>query len=401
VSRSRQRVDQTNKILANQTQLNTAFASGGLRHDLAAGIELLREEQLTRGTGTTAQTIDGVRYAAIAAPAANLYRPNADDVLGVPYLTGADTEGRTTTAAAYVFDTLSIGPAWKLSAGLRAERYETESVVGAIANGSVTRTPLEDEGTLVSWNLGAVYKPNESGSIYAAIANAKTPPGGLNFTLSAAPANQANAALDPQETTNVELGTKWDLLDQKLNVAAAVYRAENKGQVTQDPVTRAVAQEGKTRVEGIELSAVGHLTNAWQVSAGIAKMKTRAIDLVTVNANTGVVTVTDAVRWSPDLTATLWTSYTFNGLTLGGGARYVSEQKRVVTVGAPRSNMAVIPAYTVADFVAGYRVSKLLNLQLNVYNLFDREYISTLNNGGSRMKLGAPRSVALTATFSF
>lgn len=86
-----------------------------------------------------------------------------------------------------------------------------------------------------------------------------------------------------------------------------------------------------------------------------------------------------------------------------GGARYVSDQKRVVSAGTDLSttNMPKIPSYWVADMMAAYKVSKQLNLRLNVYNLFDREYISTLNNGGGRMVLGTPRSAMFSANFQF
>ncbi len=81
----------------------------------------------------------------------------------------------------------------------------------------------------------------------------------------------------------------------------------------------------------------------------------------------------------------------------------MGEQKRVVTTNAnlATENMPVIPAYTVADVMAAYKVNKNTNLRLNVYNVFDEEYISTLNNSGARMTLGAPISAAITAEFSF
>jgi catecholate siderophore receptor len=55
----------------------------------------------------------------------------------------------------------------------------------------------------------------------------------------------------------------------------------------------------------------------------------------------------------------------------------------------------------VADAMAAYRVNDNLNLRLNLYNLFDEEYIATLNNSGARMVLGAPRSAMLSSEFSF
>jgi catecholate siderophore receptor len=108
------------------------------------------------------------------------------------------------------------------------------------------------------------------------------------------------------------------------------------------------------------------------------------------------------VRWTPNLSGTLWTSYTFGAFTIGGGARYLSEQKRTVTVVAtPQNGLAEIPDYWVADAMLAYRVNQNVNVRLNVYNLFDEEYIETLNNGGSRARLGQPRSAMLTGEFTF
>ncbi len=412
ITRSRQRVDQTNEVLANQTSLNTRLQTGGIQHDLSAGLELIYESQLTRGTGTTTQTIRGVNYTAIAVPVANLYNPNVADVMGTPYLTGVDTEGKTTTKAIYVNDTLTVNDALKVSAGLRTEHYSLSTNSGTIvtaanlaqfpgyAVGGVAPNALRDSDWITSWNLGAVYKLAPNGTLYAGLGNSLTPPGSANFTLSAS--GQASGTAEPQETTNYEFGTKWDLLDRRLALTAAVYRTENDKQVTQDPLTQASLQAGKTRVEGIELAAVGQITNFWQISAGLQTMKTQQLNQQSVNATSGAVTVTDGVRWSPEFSATLWTSYQLGEFTIGGGVRHTGEQKRVVTV----SNLATqntpnLPAFTVVDLMGAWRVNKSLNLQLNVSNVTDEVYMAALNNGGSRMVLGAPRAVTLSARFLF
>jgi catecholate siderophore receptor len=268
--------------------------------------------------------------------------------------------------------------------------------------GAIVPSNLSASDWLTSWNIGAVYKLAPNATLYAAAANSLTPPGSANFTLSAT--GQAGTAAEPQETSNYEFGTKWELLDKRLNLSAALYRSENDKQVTQDPVTLASVQGGKTRVEGIELSAVGQITNFWQVTAGLQTMKTKQINQQAFNATTGVRTDTDGVRWSPEFSATLWTSYQWNDFTIGGGVRHTGEQKRVITVvgaGASAGNTPKLPAYTVADLMAAYRVNKNINLQLNVANLADKVYMSALNNGGSRLFLGSPRSVTLTGRFSF
>lgn len=405
ITRSRQRVDQTNEILANQTSLNTSFTLAGIKHDLATGIELMHEQQLSLGSASTTQTINGVAFAGptaaqTAALQANLYAPDANVTLYTPYFTGADSEGKATTQAIYAFDTLTLTDALKVNAGLRYEHFTISTLSSAIANSSITRTPLRLGDWITSWNVGATYKLADNGTVYAAAANSLTPPGSANFTLSAT--GQAASSAQPQEASNYEVGTKWELLDKRLNLSAALYRTENDKQVTTDPVTLASVQGGKTRVEGIELAAVGQITNFWQVTAGLQTMKIKQLNQQSVAS--GVTTVTDGVRWSPEFSATLWTSYQWNDFTLGGGVRHTGEQKRVITVAAPNAtpaNTPNLPAYTVVDLMAAYRVSKTVNLQLNVSNLTDEVYMAALNNGGSRLFIGAPRAATLTARFAF
>lgn len=412
VSRSRQLTDQENEITANQTNLSTEFFTFGLRNTLATGVEFMRESQRTESGATARQVIDGVTYAAVTLPNADLYDPNAHDGMGKPYKTGVYSDGTTDTAAFYAFDTLHLNEQWSVNAGVRFEHYRTDSKGASLV--SIASTPatndylltpydLDSSDDLTSWNTGVVYKPAENGSIYLAYANSLTPPGSANFSLSTSESSDSQPNLDPQETEHVELGTKWDLLDARLNLTAAVYRTENTNQVSYDALSDSYQQDGKIRVTGVELGMVGQITNFWQVSAGIASMDTEQLDQASFNSTTGVVTENTGVRWSPDLTATLWTSYTLGDLTLGGGARYVSDQDRLIAEGADRSttNMPEIPSYWVTDAMAAYRLNKNVNLRLNVYNLFDEEYIATLNNSGARAVLGTPRSAMMTTEFSF
>ncbi|MBU1284095.1 MAG: catecholate siderophore receptor Fiu [Gammaproteobacteria bacterium] len=410
VSRSRQLVDQENEIAANQTSLNTEFMTFGLRNELSTGLEFMSEKQRAESGTTSRRVIDGVDYADVSPPTANLYNPNAHDLMAKPYKTGAYNDGKTDTVALYAFDTLHLNEQWAVNAGVRFEHYKTQSKglsLVQVAGVNYTLTPynIKESDNLTSWNAGVVFKPAENGSIYLSYANSLTPPGSDSFSLAASsPTSSSNeqAGLDPQETEHVELGTKWDLLDERLNLTAAVYRTENTNQVSYDALSDVYQQDGKLRVTGVELGMVGQITNFWQISAGIAHMDTEQLDQVSKSRN-GDINQSGGVRWSPDLTATLWTSYTLGDLTLGGGARYVSEQTRQVNKGVDLStqNMPEIPSYWVADAMAAYRINDNLNLRLNMYNLFDEEYISSLNNSGARVRMGQPRSAMFTTEFSF
>ena len=396
VNRSRQGIDQENKILANQTTLNLDLTTGAIEHDVVAGLEFLKEQQHTK---TMATQMPG--QTTVATSWANLYNPDRNEAMPGLMYNGGYTQGETDTAAAYLFDTLKFGERFQLNGGVRIDYYDTEydALTLPSSNSSLVPSSFAAHDTLFSWKLGSLFKPTSKSSVYASYAKSLTPPGSANFSLSADGLN--SAAAKPQETHHYEIGTKWDLLNDQLALNAAAYYTENENQFTQDAITQESIQQGKTTVKGVELSAVGKITDAWNVSAGVAHMKTEQEDQLSVNATTGAITRTNNVRWSPEWTASLWSTYDIAGFKLGLGARYVDEQKRLITDSTAAANMPNIPGYVVFDAMAGYSLNKNASVNLNVYNLADKEYISTLNNGGGRVILGQPRSAALTFNYKF
>ena len=383
-----------NTILTNQTNLRTGFMTGSVSHDLTAGLELVREKIDTRDF--TADTTD-----------ANLYDPDPDAAFPALEFAGR-SEGRIDTVAAYAFDTLGLTERLDLSAGARVERYEAEYAFDPAEAGEPTEM-FDKSGTLTSWKLGLLYKPAPNGSLYVSYANAEKPPGSDDFRLRDGSANSSgnvninSAELDPQEATNIELGTKWDLMDRRLALTAALYRSDTKNLLARtDPLDpSSVIQLGKQRVQGIELGVVGQLTRRWQVSAGLTTMDAKLLE---GNGTSESREDGAGLRWTPKVAATLWTTVQLpHNVTIGGGGRYVGTQRRDVgrNIDEDTTNMPNIPDYWVFDAMASYRVNKNLNLQLNVYNLFDEDYIATLNNNGRRYTPGAPRSAQLTASFMF
>lgn len=399
VNRSRQGKDQENVILTNQTNLTAELATGAVKHSISAGAEVIYESQRNNTLGAVAgQTTD----------AANLYHPNPNARFAAMAPTGARTKGETTTAALYAFDTIKLSDAFQINGGVRVEHYKTET--NTISLSTATSHPTLPVGTpvagsvsgsdnLVSLKIGALYKPAEKGSVYFSYATSQLPPGSANFSLvTTNGANNPNA--DPQKGSNIELGTKWDVMGDKLALTAAIYRSQNDNEfVTHtDGSTLPV---GKRRVQGVELGAAGILTQNWQISAGLAYMDPK----ITRGSRSGTnPTDGGVIQWSPKLTFTSWTTYKLPfGLTIGGGARYMDSVARSssTTINTATNPLVQVPDYWVFDAMAVYDVSKNMNLQLNVYNLADKEYVSTVNNSGARYRPGTPRSARLTANFLF
>jgi catecholate siderophore receptor len=402
VNRSRQIKAQENTVITNQTNLSATIKTGSIEHSITTGFEYIYEKQNTPGyTGAGTMT------------PANLYNPNPRDPVTALALvrSAAYSDGSTTTYGIYAFDTLTLNEHWELTGGLRLDDYKTEfdSVQLATANNNPFNVPVgaaytfnaDSSDTLFSYKVGVLYKPAPNGSVYISHAISQQPPGGANFTLSALPTNLNNPNLDPQEASNLELGTKWDLRDGALALTAAVFRSENKNDLAQpDPTDpTAIQQIGKKRVEGIELGVVGQITDAWQVTAGIAKMDTEVIE--------GTETQTrQQISWSPELTFTSWTTYVLPfGVTLGAGARYTDTVFRTInntlTPTSPTANLLQAPDYWVIDAMIGYDINERFSLQLNGYNLADEDYVATLNNSGARYTPGSPRAALLTFNMEF
>jgi catecholate siderophore receptor len=405
-SRSRQGKDVYTRILTNQTNLTATFDAGGVKHELSGGVEFIYESQQTYTVGVPTGTPAQV--------GANVYNPSTNDVFNPVVRTGNKTDGETLTSALYVLDTITLNDQFELSAGVRAEKYRTQydtltrqtavtaPAVQTIPVGTMVGSSLEAYDDLISWKLGGVYKPTANGSIYVSYATSQLPPGSSNFSLSATATNANNPNVDPQKGTNQEIGTKWNVYDDKLSLTAAVFRSTNDNEFASNPdgTTTAV---GERRVQGVELGASGIVMQNWQVNAGLAYMEP---EITRGNRATAAASTDGGViQWSPKLTFTLWNSYTFNnGFVLGGGARYIDSVASTSLTNAAAlatRSMVEVPDYWVVDAMASYPLSKNINLQLNVFNLLDEEYIASINNGVSRYYPGVERSARLGVNFSF
>lgn len=390
---------QENTILTNQTTLRADFSTGTMEHNLTTGLELTREKLQTYGVSA----INGSSW-----PAANLYNPDPN-VTGLLWArNGASSEGSTDTAAVFLFDTMKLSEQWQVNAGVRIDRYTTEysnqlacGSRGAPACGTLpagTIVPGLDEkvsDTLVNWKLGVLFKPSANGSIYANYALSQQPPGGASLEFSSSANNANNPIYDPQKARTAEIGTKWNMINDRLLLTAAVYDTRVENELVQDPTDLQYYQTGSKRVRGIELSAVGAITDAWSVSAGYTTMDAEVLEGPAL-ANDGSAVLT----YTPDSAFTAWTTYVFPfGLTIGGGARYSGEMKRGRdgAIGTPE----FVEDYWVFDAVASYAINENFTLRLNANNLFDEKYVAGINKSGYRYTPGAPRNYLLTATFRF
>jgi catecholate siderophore receptor len=390
-----------NKILTDQLNLRADFATGSVLHNLSTGLEFAREEQVS----PTVTVTNGTSW-----PAANLYDPDWN-VTGLTWArNGARSRGKTDTTSAYLFDTLKFGEKFLLTAGLRFDRYTTDYDANAVCNdgtgrgavacngapiGTIVSTAdFSDSDTLFNWKLGAVYKPTEAVSLYADYAISQQPPGGANFQLSSSANSANNTAYDPQKAKTFEVGAKWALLGDALALDMALFQTTVGNEVVSDGLG-GYYQQGEKRVKGVELSAVGNITDDWTISAGYTHQDA-TVEQGPPIASDGTPNLT----YTPGDSFTSWTTYQLPfGLTIGGGVRYNEGLHRGTdgAVGTP----AYTKSWTVWDAVLSYPVNDNFTLRLNAYNLFDKQYVASINKSGYRYLPGTPRTLLLSADFRF
>lgn len=405
ISRSGQARWQENEILTNATNITTSAQTGSVVHNISTGFDFTIDNQTSKTKSTAGSTY----------PAANLYNPDYSQRASNLTVseTGAKTFGETRTIGVYAFDSISLTDKIILTGGGRVDKYNTKTDTTTIATatnpgggipvGTQVANNLEDSGTLKSYKVGAVYKPLDNGSVYISYADSQLPPGGANFTLSSSATNGANPSMEPQQSATLELGTKWDFLDNKLAVSTAIYKTTNENELINlgDSSNPDYQQVGEREVKGIEFNIAGQITDDWSLTAGIAKSESEIIKGTT---NQGAV-----LTYTPEWTATIWSSYNITkAITAGAGARYVGEMfAGKASTTALQNNPNVdgraynIDSYIVYDAMMSYKINKNLSTQLNVYNLTDEEYVQNINNNGNRYTPGSSRSALLSLAYKF
>jgi len=392
----------TTETTTNQTDLFGSFQALGFKHSYSTGLEFTGEETRVSGYNFGTSNNAQVCNPGTAPSCTSLSNPNPNDPWNSSITRNYNgTNTKATSRAAYVFDTIELDPQWLLNVGLRYDTFDTVANTNAVPSATVkARSKIKNDSQFFNWQAGLVWKPTENGSIYASYATSASPAGGLvgeGADGNPLSAGAATSDLQPEETVNYELGTKWDLFHDRLSLTAAVFRTEKKNtRILVDALT--YENGGESRVDGLELSASGKLTDQWQVFAGYSYLKSELVD-PGLNGRNGVISSGSSkgnqMPNTPKNSLSLWTTYDVTPkLTIGGGAFYVDE------VYGDAGNTVYVPSYTRYDAMASYKLTKNVDLQLNVQNLTDKTYYDKAF-AAHFANQAAGRTAMLTTSFHF
>lgn len=352
------------EIWDNQTDFRARFSTGAIEHSFVAGFNLNNENNIRKNrTAPNSPT--------------TLLNPNPDDVYtGVitvsPYV--GDITGNT--QAIYAFDTVKFGKHWEAVGGLRWERFDVDGV-------TTTPAPISRVDTMNSVRAGLVYKPTENGSIYASYGTS------LNPSLEGLSIAPANAFIEPEKTYTAEIGSKWDVVHDRLLLAGAVFRidktnARTPGILPDDPPQ---VLNGRQRANGFELSATGGITSRLRIFAAYTFINGKIVSSNTPGE------VGRYFQNTPKNSFSIWTTYQIRKLSIGGGPRFMDKRY------GNNTNTRWVEKYWTLDALASYPIHRKFDLRINAYNLNNAYYFDRL--GGGHLIPGAARSVMVGTNFHF
>jgi catecholate siderophore receptor len=368
-AQSRHTVD---TLLINQTNLFAKFNTGGISHDLIAGLEVSKERSRNVGRTITEATTT------------NLFDPDPErPYTGTITPSGFTARAKAKTVAGYLFDTITLSPQWLISGGIRYDHVSTD-FIGLPTTAEPIPVPVSRTDRIFSWRAGLTFKPAAGLSLYAGTGSSANP----SFEgLTSQTINSSAANLKPEKSRTYEVGAKWDAMNGKLLLTGALFRIDKvNARIAQGPLDPTLVLDGKQRVDGFELGATGRITRNWEVVAAYTYLDSKIL-----KSNTPTEVGKHLLN-TPKHSFSAWTTYKLPfGLELGGGGRYVSSRF------TSNANTRKVSGYWTADATAAYSFSKDVSLRLNVFNIFDKRYVDSLSGG--HFVPGAGRSAVATLAF--
>lgn len=361
--------------------------------DLSARLELSGQLNLGQLTHHILMGVDGyqfsfdkywVRYRPAPGEtnySINVFQPDYTQLAPEGSLLRDDTE-KQESYGVYIQDQIDLSEQWKVQIGGRYDRFEQS--IASHKNNTIS----EQEQSTFSPRAGIVYEYSDNIQYYASYAQGFRPNTGADLN---------GNAFEPETTKSIETGMKFSTAD--LNASVALFHAEKSNMLTTDLDAGASTALGQVNSDGVELELNGELTSStlFWLSYTYTDAKTakdmvntdwwvslpKGSSLLNIPKHSGNVTI----KQNLDI-------FDVNA-DLGVSVQYVGER-----LGETIDPSYKLPAYTLVNLFAQYRVNDDLSLQLNINNLFDKtHYINSYSALWTQP--GAPVNYKISLRYSF
>lgn len=280
----------------------------------------------------------------------------------------------------YLQDLIDIDR-WRFSLGMREDWVTVED------KNRSTGSKADDDWKKFTGRLGALYLFDNGIAPYISYSESFNPN---------AYSDQSGTPLEPTEGKQWDAGLKFQPEGSRSLYTASIFHITQENVASKEPQDNFYTSVGEVRSQGLELEAHTQVTDNLKVLGSYTYTDityTKSLD-----GNQG-----HTPNQAPKHMASLWADYGFNagpldGLTLGGGARYVGE------TWADKENTLRVPDYTLVDARIGYDLSRVglkgLDVSLNANNLLDKDYVASCYSLDF-CYFGEKRNITATVNYQF
>lgn len=288
---------------------------------------------------------------------------------------GTDGDATVKERSLYGAAKLDLAERWTAVAGARLSWADTAGEQYGVSQAS-------DHDRVLTPYAGLIYDVTDSASLYASHTEIFNPQTAID---------REGDYLDPVDGVSQEVGLKAELFDGGADAALALFRIEQDN-VAQPAGTRPdgtaffTGGDGITS-EGVEATLAGELAPGWQASVGYTYLEIEDAEGEATNP------------YIPRHLVRATTSYrpaALDALKVGARLRWQDdiERDRDLAEGKTRQD-----AYALVDLMASYDFSDNLTGSLNVNNVTDEKYLTSLK--WDQAFHGAPRHVMANLTWRY
>jgi len=395
--------------MKHQFIFGTEFSDVNVINGVYTGLTAPNNANANCVTGTTATTPNGY----CIKDANGNWLENVNNLMGRSITKGTwDSDYQVKTWSFSVMDTVEITDKLDIFAGVRLDSFDYSNTTQNTNTRVETEYKYDDR--LYNYHLGAVYDVTKEGNVYLTYSTASEINGGESdlgascgyggvCTISNNPELVKDSK--PEDTTNIELGTKWNLLDEKLLATAALF------QITKDDVMEGITANsyattgslntGKNRVEGIEVGLSGNITEQLSTQFGATVMDAEVMKSV-VDPDSKGRTLSNFAEKSlfVQMRYALTDKFAFGGTATYTGERYAGQPDSAAAYNTTTDDYSFeVPSYKLFDLFAEYEFSDKLNARLNVQNVTDEDYYLATYRSGAFTYIGDARRAFVTLEY--
>ncbi|WP_179490141.1 TonB-dependent receptor [Granulicella arctica] len=349
------------------------------------------------------ETSNPTRFTFTGVPSATLINPNEDLAFAGTGTVSTITHLASDSGGVYFIDTMKLGRYIDLSGGVRYDYFYTQQRQYTASTG--VNLFLHRVDKQPSYRAAFVVKPNEHGSVYFDYGTS------FNPSAEALSLSVSTAVLPPEENETYEVGTKWDMLHERLTVAGALFHTVKDNAKETSPANSTITVlAGNQLVKGAQMSVTGRLGRDFDVIGGYAYLDSKVIASMYFPNAIGA-----PLANVPKQTFNAWLTHGLGLRIQGGlGGNYVASRTASSTipyvatawVGTTPANAVVtatalkqVPGYWAFNGVIRRPLGERFEAQVNVNNILNRYFIDEPHP--SHLVPGAGRSALFGVNYKF